>query len=321
MVTAQSSRPRAKRKYKVVLAEAYGYCFGVRRAVEIVEKVRREREGNLTTLGPIIHNPQVVAKHQDMGIGFCTNLEDIQDGIVVMSAHGVPPTTIDRAKERGLGIVDVTCPFVTKVHNAVQRFAQEGYDIVILGDKGHTEVKGVIGSVEAVGGRYTVVSDPADISNVGAPRKVGVVTQTTQRAEAFATLVGELTKVCYEVRAVNTICGATDELQASATELSGKVDMVLVIGGKNSANTKRLRDIIEAQGTPAHHIETVDEVAEEWLEGVETVGLTAGASTPDFVIDEILDYLTHGEAEVPKDRGHYDIEGDVTDKLTAYKVK
>jgi len=307
----------------VVLAEAYGYCFGVRRAVEIVEKVRREREGSLTTLGPIIHNPQVVAKHQEMGIGYCTNLEDIEDGIVVMSAHGVPPTTLHQAKDKGLGIVDVTCPFVTKVHNAVQRFAKEGYEIVILGDEGHTEVKGVIGSVEAVGGKYTVVSDPNDISRVGTPRKVGVVTQTTQMAEAFAKLVGELTKICYEVRAVNTICGATDELQASATELSGKVDVVLVVGGKNSANTKRLRDIIESKGTPAYHIETVVEIDEtEWLgDRVKTVGITAGASTPDFIIDEILEFLTHGETAVPKDRGHYDIQGDVTDKLTAYKIK
>ncbi len=312
---------RAARKHRVVLAEAYGYCFGVRRAVEIVEKVRTEREGSLTTLGPIIHNPQVVARHQKMGIDFETDLEKVDPGIVVMSAHGVPPTTIDRAKELGLGIVDVTCPFVTKVHNAAQKMAQEGYEIVILGDAGHTEVKGVIGSIDAVGGKYTVVSGPEDIHKVGTPRKVGVVTQTTQQGETFAALVGELTKICFEVRSVNTICGATDELQASATEIASQVEMVLVIGGKNSANTKRLRDIIEAEGTPAYHIETVDEIQDAWLDAVDVVGVTAGASTPDFVIDEVLDYLTHGEMQVPKDRGHYDIQGDVTDKLTAYTIK
>lgn len=312
---------RAKRKHRVVLGDAYGYCFGVRRAVEIVERVRAERSGNLTTLGPIIHNPQVVAKHKEMGIGFCGSLDEVKDGIVVMSAHGVGPKTIEDAKSKGLDIVDVTCPFVTKVHNAAQKMVQEGYEIVILGDQGHTEVRGVIGSIEAAGGKYTVVSGPEDIEKVGMPRKVGVVSQTTQQGETFAALVGALTKVAFEVRAVNTICGATDELQASALQLANQVDVVLVIGGKNSANTRRLRDIIEKANTPAYHIETVDEIQDEWLEHAATVGVTAGASTPDFVIDEVLDFLSHGEVVVPKDRGHYDIQGDVTDKLSAYKIK
>jgi (E)-4-hydroxy-3-methyl-but-2-enyl pyrophosphate reductase len=312
---------RAKKKHKVVLGEAYGYCFGVRRAVEIVERVRRERPGKLTTLGPIIHNPQVVARLQEMGIDYAARLEEIPEGIAVMSAHGVPPKTIDEAKARGLDIVDVVCPFVTKVHRAAEKMVEEGYEIVILGDEGHTEVKGVIGSIEAAGGSCTVISDPEDAARLGEIRKVGVVCQTTQRVDAFAKLVANLTKRAYEVRAFNTICGATEELQSSAVALAKQVDVVLVIGGKNSANTRRLRSIVEAEGVPAYHVETAAEIEDEWLDRAETVGVTAGASTPDFLIDEVLDFLTHGEMHVPGHRSHYDVEGDVTDRLTAYKVK
>ncbi|MEI6512794.1 MAG: 4-hydroxy-3-methylbut-2-enyl diphosphate reductase [bacterium] len=299
-----------KKKFKVALANAYGFCFGVRRAVQIVEQARQERFGKLTTLGPIIHNPQVVNKHQQMGIELAANLEDISDGTVVMSAHGVPPSTIQRAKELGLDIIDVTCPFVVKVHRAAKIMAQEGYTIVIVGDKGHSEVKGVLGTVESVGGKVFVVSTPEEVADLPIGRKVGVVCQTTQKASNFAAVLGEIALRSYETRSYNTICGATDELQSAALALSNESDVILVIGGKNSANTRRLRDICESHGVPTYHIETRDEIQPEWLEGKSVVGVTAGASTPDSVINDVLDWLSCGEVRVPENKKPYDIPRD-----------
>jgi 4-hydroxy-3-methylbut-2-enyl diphosphate reductase len=277
-----------------VLAEVAGFCFGVRRAVAMTEAARRERSSAVTTLGPIIHNEQVIARMKANGIETKPTLEQIAEGTVVLSAHGVSPAVREQARARGLSIVDVTCPFVTKVHRAACQLHAQGYQVLMAGDAGHTEVRGVQGAVEAIGGTVTVVSTPEAARELPLGKKVGLVSQTTQNRENFAAIVAEVCKRAADVRACNTICGATDELQEAAVRLARQAQVVLVIGGKNSANTRRLRQLCEDAGVPAYHIASADEIEESWLEGREVIGLTAGASTPDWLIEEVARRLNNG---------------------------
>lgn len=286
--------PEATRR-RIVLAEVAGFCFGVKRAVEITEAARRERLGRLTTLGPIIHNEQVLSRMQAEGIETAPALEQITEGTVVLSAHGVSPSIVAQAMAQGLNIVDVTCPFVTKVHRMAKQMFEQGYQVLLVGDPGHTEVKGVIGAVEAIGGAVTLVSTPEQVRGLPLGKKVGLVSQTTQRADNFAAIVAEVCKRATDVRAFNTICNATDELQDAAVRLARQVDVALVIGGRKSANTRRLRDLCAAEGIPAYHIETAAEIEPDWLEGRKTIGLTAGASTPDWIIEEVARALNDGQ--------------------------
>lgn len=288
-----SSQVRAKRR--IVLAEVAGFCFGVRRAVEITEKTRREQSGRLTTLGPLIHNQQVISKMREAGIENASELGEISGGTVVLSAHGVSPIVLHQARAQGLQVVDVTCPFVTKVHQKAKQLFEQGYQILLVGDQGHTEVKGIVGAVEALGGTVTVVSTPEEIRQLPLSKKVGILSQTTQRGVNFGAIVAEVCQRAQDVRAINTICGATDELQDAAARLAHEVDVVIVIGGKQSANTRRLRQRCEEEGVPAYHIETAGEIEESWLEGKKVIGLTAGASTPDWIIEEVARYLNDGE--------------------------
>lgn len=292
-VAAAASPPRNPRK--IILAEITGFCFGVRRAVQLAQTARRERTGRLTTLGPLIHNEQVIARMQAEGIETAPTLERIPEGTVVLSAHGVAPGVLTQARAQGLEIVDVTCPFVTKVHREAKRLHEQGYQVLLVGDAGHTEVKGVVGAVEAIGGSVTVVSSPEAVAPLRLGKKVGIVSQTTQRAVDFASVVAEVCKTTPDVRAINTICGATDELQAAAVQLARQVEVVLVIGGKKSANTRRLRQICEEEGAPAYHIETAEEIDPTWLEGKTIIGLTAGASTPDWIIEAVARAINDGE--------------------------
>ncbi|HZP83504.1 MAG TPA: 4-hydroxy-3-methylbut-2-enyl diphosphate reductase [Chthonomonadaceae bacterium] len=293
-MTAAPTTQRPPGTRRIVLAEVAGFCFGVRRAVEMTEAARRERSGAVTTLGPIIHNEQVIARMGADGIGTAPTLEQIAEGTVVLSAHGVSPAVRAQAQARGLGIVDVTCPFVTKVHRAACQLHEQGYQVLMVGDAGHTEVRGVQGAVEAIGGTVTVVSTPEAARTLPLGKRVGLVSQTTQNRENFAAIVAEVCKRAVDVRACNTICGATDELQEAAARLARQAEVVLVIGGKNSANTRRLCQLCAEAGTPAYHIASADEIEEAWLEGKTVIGLTAGASTPDWLIEEVARRLNGG---------------------------
>jgi small subunit ribosomal protein S1 len=293
VVTRDGTRPCAARR--IVLAQVAGFCFGVQRAVEITEAARRERSGRLTTLGPIIHNDQVIARMGAAGIDTAPNLESIEDGTVVLSAHGVAPEVVAQARAQGLNIVDVTCPFVTKVHRTARQLWEQGYQLLLVGDPGHTEVKGVIGAVEAIGGTVTLVSSAEEVRKLKLGKKVGLVCQTTQRGDNWAAIVGEVSRTATEVRAINTICNATDELQDAAVMLARQVQVAIVVGGRKSANTRRLRQLCADQGIPAYHIETADEIDENWLDGAEVIGITAGASTPDWLIEDVARRLNGGE--------------------------
>jgi (E)-4-hydroxy-3-methyl-but-2-enyl pyrophosphate reductase len=273
---------------QVVLAEHAGVCFGVKRALEIVDSAV-ERGERIATLGPIIHNPQVVDALSAKGVRAVKSLEQIGEGSVVMPSHGVPDEVFVQAGQMGLHAIDATCPFVAIVHRKAAELAQGGYLVAIVGDEGHSEVKGILSAAED---NALVLNSPeAALSACIEGGKVGVVSQTTQTPERFGEVVGAIAQRASETVAYNTICYATIERQNAARELAPKVDAMFVVGGFNSANTNRLADICREINSRTYHIETVSDIREEWLEGVNVAGLTAGASTPDWTISEVTRFL------------------------------
>lgn len=286
-------------KRRVVLAEVAGFCYGVRRAIALTEATRRERAGVVTTLGPLVHNLQVTEVLRAQGIETATEPEQVSEGVLVLSAHGTPPAVRSRAEAQRLEVLDGTCPFVTRVHRMARQLFEQGYQVLIVGDRDHTEVRGILGALEPLGGTAQVVGSVEDLQSLALGRRVGIVSQTTQQSAVYAQIVAHVCRRTADVRAVNTICNATDELQDAALRLARCVDVVIVVGGRQSANTRRLRQLCEDAGTPAYQVETPDDIQEAWLEGAEAVGLTAGASTPDEMLEAVARCLNNGD--LPQD--------------------
>jgi 4-hydroxy-3-methylbut-2-enyl diphosphate reductase len=269
---------------KVIVADQAGVCFGVKRALDLVE-AEVGKGGALATLGPLIHNPQVVHRLEEKGVRVVRQVSEVRGGAVVMPSHGVPKDVQDSAEKVGLRVIDATCPFVANVHKVVKRLAGHGYLVVVVGDTGHSEVKAIR---SAAGDEAIVISSPEEVNAFDwSGKKVGIVCQTTQTPERFGEIVGRIAARAKEVVAHNTICYATHDRQSAARELAPKVDAMFVVGGRNSANTNRLAEICRESGVPTFHIETADEIDESAVKGLRVVGLTAGASTPDWIIDEV----------------------------------
>lgn len=272
---------------QLITAKSAGFCYGVRRALDMVMEAAQTKGKRMYTLGPLIHNPQVVERLARDGVHVASGVEELPVGsIVVMPSHGVPESVMRRARELGLEVVDVTCPFVSKVQNLARELRDQGYRVVILGDAGHTEVRGIMSSA---GDDALVVSNAWELRSEKLGGKVAVVAQTTQTLDAYVEIVREVVGRADEIRAFNTICHATSERQTAAVEMARDVDVVIVVGGRNSANTRRLAEMCSATGVPTHHIETAAELDESWLQGAVRIGLTAGASTPDWIIDEVAE--------------------------------
>jgi 4-hydroxy-3-methylbut-2-enyl diphosphate reductase len=272
----------------VKIAKTAGFCWGVRRTVEKVLEVADQAKGPVVTLGPIIHNPQAVARFQERGVGTVHAVAEVADGTtVVVRTHGAVREELERARERGLTVVDGTCPYVIFPQAMAKRLSAEGYHLVIVGDEKHAEVKGVVSYAQ---GPVTVVKPGAPIPEFKA-KKVAVLVQTTCVGADFERVVGKLALRHMEVRAVNTICNDTEERQADARALAGEVDAVVVVGGKNSANTRHLAEICRAIQPRTWHVETEEELDPAWFSGCRLVGLSAGASTPDWVVGGVADWL------------------------------
>ncbi len=283
---------------KVLLANHYGFCYGVKRAVKIAQD-SAGLSGKAYTLGPIIHNPQMVAKLASDGIGMIQDIDEINEGTIIIRSHGVGPETYEKAKKRGLHIVDATCPHVKKAQMAAYTLMEEGYQVIIVGEKKHPEVKSIF---EWAGKQAIIVQYKEEIDDIEFTDQVGVVAQTTFSGDEFQNIVDCLAQKVKNIKIERTICNATEQRQEAAVKLANEVDMMIVIGGKNSANTTRLAQLCLQKNLRTHHIETVNELCDEWFtKEINKIGITAGASTPDWLIEEVyhkmteMDTLLNGE--------------------------
>lgn len=241
------------------------------------------------SLGPLIHNPQQVELLAKKGVYEVSNMESLKPGdTLIIRSHGTSPKVLEEAKARGLKIVDATCPFVVKAQRLAQTLNREGYQVVIVGEGDHPEVIGIMGFIE---NEAWVVENADNVDNLPPKSKIGVIAQTTQSFDNFRNVVASLLRKSDELRVFNTICHATTRRQESALELAKKADLMIVIGGRNSANTSRLASLCRLTGVMTYHIETADEIEPSWLEGVQTVGVTAGASTPEWIIEDVVKKL------------------------------
>lgn len=297
---------------QIIRASDMGFCMGVRRAVQIMEE-EASPERPVFSVGEIVHNPHVVRSLEARGvvqlpgpdevdgdIGRAT-AERVRAGRVAITAHGVGERVVKELQASGLEIIDTTCPIVTRAQRYGQKFAREGWHVLIFGDPGHKEVRGIMGWTGGPHGEQAATVVPhCDLASLrrlveefpgGFPNKIGVMAQTTHKMEDFAQFVANLMLLRrdynFEMHIVNTLCHATTGQQEAAAALARQVDVMIVVGGKKSANTRHLREVAEEQGTRAYHIEGPEELDAAWFSGVERVGLTAGASTPDFSVDAV----------------------------------
>lgn len=275
-------------KPTIAIARHAGVCYGVERALSLALEASEQAEGPVCTLGPLIHNPLVVKDLDERGVTAVENVEDAAGGTLIIRAHGVTPQVIEEAQCRGLSVIDATCPYVKKVHLAAERLVSEGYQLIVVGESGHPEVEGIMGHA---GENAHVVSGVRDLAELELAKKVGLVVQTTQTAQTLAEIVAELVPRVTELRVMNTICRATQERQESAAELAARADVMIVIGGKNSGNTRRLAQICAGACAKMHHIEDAAEIKKDWLEGAARIGVTAGASTPANHIERAVERI------------------------------
>ncbi|HVS46529.1 MAG TPA: 4-hydroxy-3-methylbut-2-enyl diphosphate reductase [Verrucomicrobiae bacterium] len=263
-------------------ARVQGFCFGVAITVKKAEEAIAQRD-DVTTLGNVVHNPQMVASLAERGLKNAHSIDDVDSGALFVRAHGLPVEVFEKAKIKGLEVIDATCPMVTKIHVQAERLRADGYKIAVVGDPHHPEVAGTLSHVPGAWCIETV----EDVAKLPRASKVGVVVQSTYSRERFTDIVRAMSLKYYEVRAVNTICTDTNNRQSESLRLAKEVDMMVVVGGKTSANTKHLAELAEMAGTRAHHIEGPDELSPEWFNDVQVAGLMSGASTPGWLVDAV----------------------------------
>lgn len=268
---------------KIYLAEHRGFCYGVNRAIAIALNARNEKLP-VHTLGPIIHNPQMVSRLKEQGIDVAERLTDISTGKVIIRSHGVGPDVYKQAEDKNLDVVDATCPHVKKAQQAAYNLLQAGYQVVIIGEENHPEVKSIFAWSNS---NAHVIETSEDAKALPHYPRLGVVAQTTFAADKFLTIVKILETKCDELKIERTICTATDLRQQAAIDLAKKVNVMIVVGGRNSANTARLANVCRDTGCTTYHIESAAELRPEWFSNVQAAGITAGASTPDWVIEEV----------------------------------
>jgi len=269
-------------------AEGIGFCLGVRRAVDIVERVAAER-GNVETLGAIVHNQPVLRKLAKKGVSVVKDIADVKGKLVITSSHGVSPEVAEDIKKKEIEPIDTTCPFVKRAQITAERFAKDGFFTIVYGDAAHPEVKGILGRTNGKGIATTDVESLLKTESL--PRRLGILSQTTQIPDSFAEfikklLVSPLFKDA-ELRVADTICHDIRQRQINSLELAKECDLVLVVGGHTSANSRHLVELCSTV-TPTYLVETADEIRPEWLEGKDYIGVTSGASTDESTIDEVV---------------------------------
>jgi 4-hydroxy-3-methylbut-2-enyl diphosphate reductase len=285
---------------KVEKARELGFCFGVRRAIKIIHEAAR-KNGKVVTLGPIVHNRQVVEKLSELGVNVVNDISQSRGRVIAISSHGVSPQLLEQIEAQRLEVIDTTCPIVRSAQKAARKLAQSGFGIVIYGEASHPEVKGLLGWA---GEKAIATLNGEELIEKDLPKKLGVLSQTTRGRQQFAEFVKNVISVVFphvqELRVINTLCEETQKRQKAALELAGKSDLMIVVGGLNSANTLRLAEVCSPE-VETHLIETADEIDRVWLEGKKHIGITAGASAPDEAIEEVvarLEMFTSGQGHI-----------------------
>ncbi|SVB15331.1 uncharacterized protein METZ01_LOCUS168185 [marine metagenome] len=291
---------------EILLSSPRGFCAGVVRAIEIVEQAISLYKPPVYVKHEIVHNPYVVLSLEKKGAVTVENIRDIPEGsTVIFSAHGSPPEDFALAKKHNMNIIDATCPLVTRVHNEAKKYSREGRRIILVGHKGHIEVRGSMGQVDDA----VLVDEPSGefIPKWDENTAVAVLTQTTLSVDDTANTIKNIKHRFPSAIIRNDVCYATTNRQEATKKLADKVDLVLVIGAQNSSNCNRLREVAHARGVPAHLINSVEELDVSWLEGINKVGITSGASTPETLLDEVISKLKPESVETLSS-----IEEDVT---------
>jgi 4-hydroxy-3-methylbut-2-enyl diphosphate reductase len=279
---------------EIIVAPHAGFCFGVERAIELAERASEyTKEGKrVFTYGPLIHNPQEIERLKTLGVEVLEDEKLLdENSVLILRSHGIPPQKERALKAKGVKIIDATCPYVKAVHEAVQKLVDEGYFIVLVGEKNHPEVLGTWGYLEDAGGEGIIVEKIEDLKPALNKSKVGVIAQTTQNENFFKEVVGELAVWVNELKVINTICNATSIRQEEVRKIAPEVDVMIIIGGKNSGNTTRLYKIAKSLNKNSYHIETEKELKEEWFEGAKRIGVSAGASTPGWIIERVVNRI------------------------------
>ena len=275
---------------KVILAKSAGFCFGVKRAVETVYREAEKKEQPIYTYGPIIHNEEVVSDLEKKGVTVIHSVNELDEqpkGTVIIRSHGVEKAIYDQIRQRGFEIVDATCPFVLKIHRLVEQYSKEDYHIVIIGNESHPEVEGIKGWSDA--SKTTVIGTRQEAENFSpaAEKKVCIVSQTTFNYNKFQELVEIMSKKGYDITVLNTICNATEERQTEAERIAKAADAMIVIGGRASSNTQKLFEICKKECENTYYIQTMKDLDLSRLKSTDNVGITAGASTPNNIIEEV----------------------------------
>ena len=274
---------------KIQIAKTAGFCMGVHRAVEMALKAPRTFPEPIHTMGELIHNPQVLDILQDNGIRVLSEIPAQGEGTVLIRAHGVPPDVKKRLHQAGFHVQDATCPKVINVQTIIQRYAEQGFHVIIVGEEDHPEIAGLLGFTQHLG---VVVRDLAELQALPDYETAIVVAQTTQSRAEYADVQRWLMANKPHYIVFSTICESTENRQKEVEKMMGNVDALIVVGGFNSGNTRRLAQIGQRAGKPTFHVETENELDMDTLKGFSTVGVTAGASTPDWMIQRVVDRIT-----------------------------
>lgn len=273
-------------RINIDVAKGCGFCGGVRRAVDMALKATDEH-GPVAMLGDIVHNESVVSMLENKGVHVLNSPDDVRDRPILLRAHGTPPETETLLREKGLFLIDATCPLVKEIHKAIRDLEQEGRSCIIIGDEGHEEVIGIAGQV----GKAIILSEPQDAESLPAMKKAGVVVQSTQTQENLKAVIAILLPKIQDLRIINTICAPSRQNQSEAERIARENDVVVVIGSRTSANTKRLFQVVKKYNPAVYLVSSPDELEKEWFNVVQSVGITAGASTPDDVIGAVIDKI------------------------------
>jgi 4-hydroxy-3-methylbut-2-enyl diphosphate reductase len=279
---------------EIVLAKSAGFCFGVKRATQMAFDASSQHE-QIHSLGPLIHSPQVVEQLEQQGVRVCKQVAEIPGGPVVVRSHGITADEMHEIEVQNLEIIDATCPFVKKAQDFAAKLSDDGYLLVLVGEADHPEVQGIYSYAK---GEAVVITKAEEVQSLPNNSKIGIIAQTTQPLENLQEIVSACLAKAKELRVYNTICDATTLRQREARQIAAEVDLMLVVGGFNSANTSRLARLCEEQQSCTHHIETARQLQDDWFVGKKRVGITAGASTPAWIIDEVLQRLKEIASEV-----------------------